>query len=383
MGRHSKKKDRKLAYAAVATTGAIPLVVVGTAGSAQAVTYTAAQVAQVAKENCPQLSAAQINTAVKIAYAESGFNTDINAAGAEDSRGLWQINRGVHGDQWGDLYSPANNARAMCSLSNGGSNWRPWSAYTNGSYLNSPGYLGAVITPTGTPHVIYPGMDDRGPSDVKAPAVGKTAGTYTVKQGDTLYNIATTYHVGSGANRWMPLYNANRRLIGADPDLIYPGQVLKIPGRSVANPVQPTPASNPSTASYVRPVPGYVSQPFHNPGSYGLGYHTGADFHAAYGTPVHAVAAGTVVGGSAGAAYGNYVIIQHGPGVYTLSAHLSAKSVSPGQHVSAGQVIGNVGSTGNSNGAHLHFELRSNPTAYSAGVFSDPVAWLRSHGVSI
>ncbi|MGW6255404.1 peptidoglycan DD-metalloendopeptidase family protein [Streptomyces sp. NPDC055085] len=142
--------------------------------------------------------------------------------------------------------------------------------------------------------------------------------------------------------------------------------------------------STPASADYVRPVPGAVIQAFHNPDAgYGLGWHTGVDLAGAQGTPVKAAHGGTVIIGGAGAAYGNHVVINHGGGVYTLYAHLSAINVTAGQTVSAGQAIGAVGSTGNSSGPHLHFELRNSPDQYAAGVFSDPVAWLRSHGVNI
>lgn len=163
--------------------------------------------------------------------------------------------------------------------------------------------------------------------------------------------------------------------------------VVNAPRPTASAPATPTPtppATPPASSDWVRPVPGSVIQSFHNADSgYGLGYHTGVDFAAASGTPVKAVHGGTVVSvNGAGSAYGTHVVIKHADGVYTLSAHLSSASVSVGQAVSAGQTIGLSGSTGNSSGPHLHFELRNQATAYADGVFSDPIAWLKSHGVN-
>jgi biotin carboxyl carrier protein len=147
------------------------------------------------------------------------------------------------------------------------------------------------------------------------------------------------------------------------------------------------PADPPSSASYVMPVQGIVGEGLINNGgcvSRSCGGHSGLDITAPSGTPVGAATAGTVVAvnGNAGASYGNYVAIDHG-GVFTLYAHLSSTAVSVGQSVTAGQTIGAVGSTGNSTGPHLHFEVRNDPSAFSPGVFLDPVQWLTSHGVSL
>ncbi len=91
------------------------------------------------------------------------------------------------------------------------------------------------------------------------------------------------------------------------------------------------------------------------------GNHGGLDIAAPGGTPIHAAAAGTVVvSGWSNVGYGNHIIIQHSNGVQTLYGHCSALYVSAGQYVEQGEVIGAVGSTGNSTGNHLHLEIRAN-----------------------
>lgn len=147
------------------------------------------------------------------------------------------------------------------------------------------------------------------------------------------------------------------------------------------------PADNP-TAKAALPLQGRIGDGLIVNGSCisrGCGGHSGLDISARQGTPVLAAAAGTVVSvnGSAGAAYGNYVAVKHSGGVYTLYAHLSTTSVSVGQSVAAGDQVGNVGSTGNSSGPHLHFEVRTSPDQFNVGVFLDPVTWLRNNGVSL
>jgi murein DD-endopeptidase MepM/ murein hydrolase activator NlpD len=90
--------------------------------------------------------------------------------------------------------------------------------------------------------------------------------------------------------------------------------------------------------------------------------HTGVDFGAAEGTPIHAAADGVVVSAGPQGGYGNATIIDHGNSLATLYAHQSRMIVSAGQSVKRGQVIGYVGHTGYATGPHLHFEVRVNGT---------------------
>lgn len=88
--------------------------------------------------------------------------------------------------------------------------------------------------------------------------------------------------------------------------------------------------------------------------------HTGVDFGAPAGAPIYAVTDGVVVSAGWRGGYGLAVVIDHGGGLATLSAHASSLNVSAGQRVSRGQVIAATGSTGQSTGPHLHFEVRVN-----------------------
>ena len=94
-----------------------------------------------------------------------------------------------------------------------------------------------------------------------------------------------------------------------------------------------------------------------------LGYrrlHMGLDIAAVNGTPIRAAADGTVNYSGRNSGYGNYVRINHGSGIQTAYAHMSRIEARNGTRVSQGQVIGYVGSTGMSTGAHLHYELIRN-----------------------
>lgn len=99
--------------------------------------------------------------------------------------------------------------------------------------------------------------------------------------------------------------------------------------------------------------------------------HQGVDIGAAWGTNILASKAGTVILARWNGGYGNCVIIQHGSGgYYTLYGHMSRILVSLNQTVAQGQVIGLVGNTGNSNGAHIHFEI------HEGGQLKDPLSYL-------
>ena len=108
--------------------------------------------------------------------------------------------------------------------------------------------------------------------------------------------------------------------------------------------------------------------------------HTGQDFAVDAGTPVYAVGPGRVVTATCGDGFGNQVVLLHPDGYYTQYAHLSAIDVRPGQRVSAGQRVGTAGATGNADGPHLHFEVRTTPRMGSA---VPPLPWLRHHGVDV
>lgn len=107
--------------------------------------------------------------------------------------------------------------------------------------------------------------------------------------------------------------------------------------------------------------------------------HTGIDIGAQAGAEVIAADSGTVAVATYSSSYGNYVTIYHSNGDYTLYAHMSSLTVTAGQNVTQGDVIGYVGSTGWASGPHLHFEIRVNgstvdPTSYFSGLSYAPDA---------
>lgn len=135
------------------------------------------------------------------------------------------------------------------------------------------------------------------------------------------------------------------------------------------------------TGTFRWPLPGFswVSSPFGwRPDPWGSSktyFHRGIDISGAYvyGKPIVAAGSGKVVIATYGhPSYGNYVAISHGSGYTTLYAHASKLAVKVGDYVGAGQTIAYVGSTGNSTGAHLHFELSLN------GNLQNPLNYVRA-----
>jgi murein DD-endopeptidase MepM/ murein hydrolase activator NlpD len=132
---------------------------------------------------------------------------------------------------------------------------------------------------------------------------------------------------------------------------------------------------------WVAPVETYaMSAGFGSGGARWANRHTGQDFAVPVGTPVRSVGAGRVAAVSCGGAFGIAVVVGHPGGYYTQYAHLSSVAVDQGERVRPGQWIGLSGSTGNSTGPHLHFEVRVTPHLGS-GV--DPVPWLATRGVRL
>ncbi len=122
-----------------------------------------------------------------------------------------------------------------------------------------------------------------------------------------------------------------------------------------------------SSGPWIWPVNGTITSPF---GPRWGRMHEGIDIAAPEGTPIRAVADGRVVLAAYNGGYGNYTCIDHGGGLASCYAHQAALGVSAGQGVQQGQVIGSVGNTGASFGAHLHLEARVNGTAV------DPMGYL-------
>ena len=125
--------------------------------------------------------------------------------------------------------------------------------------------------------------------------------------------------------------------------------------------------SHVSSSGLIWPVSGPITSPF---GMRWGRMHEGIDIGAAYGTPIHAAASGTVIYAGWMSGYGNLVVIDHGNGLATAYGHQSALAVGNGAVVSQGETIGYVGCTGHCFGPHLHFEVRVN------GSPVDPLGYL-------
>ncbi|MFD3572443.1 M23 family metallopeptidase [Streptomyces sp. NPDC058644] len=136
-----------------------------------------------------------------------------------------------------------------------------------------------------------------------------------------------------------------------------------------------------STRAWVTPVETYeLSAGFDSAGARWSHRHTGQDFAVGIGAPVRSVGEGRVESVSCGGGFGIEVLVAHKGGYYTQYAHLAAVTVDQGDRVRTGQWLGQAGTTGNSTGPHLHFEVRLTPHLGS-GV--DPAEWLDERGVRL
>lgn len=182
---------------------------------------------------------------------------------------------------------------------------------------------------------------------------------YVVKDGDTLWDISSTFKID------VTSIIASNNL--QSPDSLKIGQELIIPSssnsagtsstesNSVKLAARSASAPSQSFAGYL-PVSGRISSRF---GYRGGEFHKGLDIAAGTGTDVHAFADGEVVfSGWDNGGYGYLVIVAHNNGYETYYAHNSKLIVKAGQTVTRGQVISKVGNTGNSDGSHCHFEIR-------------------------
>jgi murein DD-endopeptidase MepM/ murein hydrolase activator NlpD len=137
-----------------------------------------------------------------------------------------------------------------------------------------------------------------------------------------------------------------------------------------------------SSKGWARPVAGYISSSFGyrvHPIYNSVIFHAGVDLAAGCNTPIYAAKGGQVVYAGWNGGYGNFILINHGGGISTGYAHIATGKtfVKFGEQVSAGTLIANVGSTGNSTGCHAHFEVREN------GKATNPVPFMKKMGITL
>ena len=188
---------------------------------------------------------------------------------------------------------------------------------------------------------------------------------HTVAKNETLDKIAKTYKVTTEAIVTYPLnhLDAKNPQIAVGQKVIVPGAKKEIPQVATIYRGTAPAGAQKGTGKLIWPTSGSLTQAYKP-------LHRALDLARAVGTPVKAADNGyVVVAGWSNAGYGNYIVIDHGNGLQTLYAHLSRIYVRPGDIVTRGAAIGNMGNTGNSTGPHLHFEViksgvRVNPRNY-------------------
>ncbi len=199
---------------------------------------------------------------------------------------------------------------------------------------------------------------------------------HKVARGETIYSIGKKYGLDDSQVQVIVDYPFNEFRNNETFELAI-GQQLMVPDGAKPNVVRTAPARTAvaftpdagavsATGSFVWPAQGGISQGYRF-------YHRAIDISNRGGGPILAADSGvvTVAGWIDNSGYGNRVMVDHGNGFVTLYAHLSVIQVQPGQRVSRGSLLGQMGSTGRSTGTHLHFEIRQ------GGVLLNPLTYLR------
>lgn len=287
--------------------------------------------------------------------------------------------------------------------------------------------LGGVAVTEGSALIAYTGPEGTLPEKSVYRGSGRIS-TYTVREGDTLSEIADMFEVSANTILWandigrndlrpgmsliiLPVSGVRHTVASGDTlatlakkyksdakeiatyngllatDALTKGSVVIIPGGelALAPAAQSKKAATTKTTtrsggsmgsvrSTGNTADGSFSSTFTHPapaGRISQGIHgwNGVDIAAPSGSPVYASAGGSVIVSRSGGwngGYGNYVVIDHGNGVQTLYAHMSSISASVGETVSRGQQIGGVGNTGQSTGFHLHFEVRGGKNPFGS-----------------
>jgi biotin carboxyl carrier protein len=235
----------------------------------------------------------------------------------------------------------------------------------------------AAAAPSAPVPVELPPSTEETPS----PAADPVVGVYVVQPGDWLSRIAP--RVGMTTS---DLYLSNVDTIGADRDLIHPGQRLLVTKQHAGAVVEtaPQPASEPlqrdvEASGFAAPLAKlFLTQRYKGQG------HRGVDWAAPVGFPGYSVADGVVVESGPASGFGLWTIVRSEIGGQTVDfvyGHMDRLLVSKGQRVSAGEQIITVGNNGQSTGPHLHFEI------WVGGRFAghpvDPLAWLADHGIAV
>ncbi len=176
---------------------------------------------------------------------------------------------------------------------------------------------------------------------------------HVVKSGETIAGI-TKLHKGDldEVLQYNNLTKSSKLVIG-DVIVIPDGELVAVSAGTKKTTAKSNYSGPTYSGYYMRPIVGGIK-------TQGVHGHNGVDLASSYGANILAAASGEVIVARTGynGGYGTYIVIKHANGTQTLYGHLSSLSVSAGNRVSQGQIIGKMGSTGKSTGTHLHFEIR-------------------------